>query len=454
MSVQIHTKEDLEEVFDSALCLFTSDRRVEDFLFYIFSFLKKRTDFYVIVHDRTITGNGFFPGEAEEIVKRAFRSQTPKLDDSPVTEPVVTELKTKKKRVRADNRNLDHSTSSLQRRKINHSSLDEVQLAVSIVRELSSPNFIMSNYHNGCKKRLTESSHVSSCLSQLFQPNNVNKLSLDQFCCLIAQTRSATLLKSSEEQLQHLRQLFQNSIIHKYQLRLRMKYKVHGTEVCMGCFAFAHGTSSYTLEELSKEQRKKKPKNNGCKSFTENTVLPFTYRETEDMLLANNCHADEDIVKMGAVPLSGAQLFCVSWMKRYFSVYADQAPNQDISYLALVEKKEIFENYLEEFQHYKDVVTTVDESTFLTLWLTVFPRVVQRAFCDVMGKCKTCAEIDARRRNSESHAVAEAVKMARQLHRSGLFMPERERYYDRVYYAMDRNRREPGEQMFSYYVNS
>ena len=108
----------------------------------------------------------------------------------------------------------------------------------------------------------------------------------------------------------------------------------------------------------------------------------------------------------------------------------------------------------------------VQESVFSNLWVTIFPRFINRPWCDIpgimyyvtyfcvryygnkgylllvllcVGTCDTCYEIDTLRRSCPDAETQEQLKRAHHLHRGGLFNLERLRYKARCAEAIASN---------------
>jgi hypothetical protein len=108
----------------------------------------------------------------------------------------------------------------------------------------------------------------------------------------------------------------------------------------------------------------------------------------------------------------------------------------------IMAKKNVFQQYEKEIKNINR--TPVSLSTFITTWNAIFPRCVNRPWCDIpgsiyftlfgsitlktltlLGKCDICGEIDRQRRTCEDENTLEQLKRAHHMHRGGLFMRER-----------------------------
>lgn len=122
-------------------------------------------------------------------------------------------------------------------------------------------------------------------------------------------------------------------------------------------------------------------------------------------------------------PMANAQQNLIVWFERYFAKFGDKAPNRKETELQIMAKTNVYEQYCREMRSIKADVVSI--SVFDTIWITLFPRCVNRPWCDIPGKCETCYEIDRLRRVCKEDAALERLKQAHHLHRGGLFMLER-----------------------------
>lgn len=77
-------------------------------------------------------------------------------------------------------------------------------------------------------------------------------------------------------------------------------------------------------------------------------------------------------------------MYCVVWFQDYFAKYGDNAPNRFETYLIITARKNVYQNYVEEFKRCNRVF--VGESTFSTIWNAIFPRFINRPWCDIPGE--------------------------------------------------------------------
>ena len=92
---------------------------------------------------------------------------------------------------------------------------------------------------------------------------------------------------------------------------------------------------------------------------------------------------DERWVQASLCPLAEAQQYCVTWFQDYFQKFGDCAPNRYETFLIITARKVVYEQYSEQMSRQKRV--PVQESVFSNLWTTIFPRFINRPWCDIPG---------------------------------------------------------------------
>lgn len=137
------------------------------------------------------------------------------------------------------------------------------------------------------------------------------------------------------------------------------------------------------------------------------------------------CNEDLDIIRAALTPMSNAQQMATSWLESYFANYGDPAPNRDEIHLLVMNKSDLYRQYTEEMKRLDPGQARIDRARFLQLWAVLFPRCINRPWCDIPGKCDVCYDIDRLKRTSEDSHVQKKLKDAHALHRGGLFMLER-----------------------------
>lgn len=131
------------------------------------------------------------------------------------------------------------------------------------------------------------------------------------------------------------------------------------------------------------------------------------------------------MITAAMTPNGDTKMTAVVWMENYFVLAADKAPNRLESYVSESSKKDVHKSYVDEISLRGE--KTVDFSTFVNLWNTIYPYVKLRSWVNVMGKCDTCAEIDRQRRQTKNVEQLKALKLLHILHRGGMFMLERKK---------------------------
>jgi hypothetical protein len=90
---------------------------------------------------------------------------------------------------------------------------------------------------------------------------------------------------------------------------------------------------------------------------------------------------------------------CYGWMKRFFQLMGDSAPNRDEEiHLEPIDVVDIYLVYKRDLTEHADF-PTLCYSSFCETWKTCFPNVTIRQYKAVCGKCSTCATLSDLRRN-------------------------------------------------------
>lgn len=132
------------------------------------------------------------------------------------------------------------------------------------------------------------------------------------------------------------------------------------------------------------------------------------------------------MIRAALAPKQDSQHHCVLWLEQYFDVYGDKMPNKDETRLALMEVKDLYEQYKADFaSHTNSTITAVSYEVFCSIWSVIFPDCAMRSYTDIPGKCETCFRIDELRRKSSDETVQKKLSEAHHLHRGGMFMLER-----------------------------
>ena len=90
---------------------------------------------------------------------------------------------------------------------------------------------------------------------------------------------------------------------------------------------------------------------------------------------------------------------CHSWMKRFFVLMGDAAPNRaEEIHLEPIDVVDIYLEYKRDFDG-KAEYPTLSYSAFCQTWKMCFPNVTIRQYSAVCGKCNTCAILSDLRRS-------------------------------------------------------
>jgi hypothetical protein len=443
--------ESIFSLLNEAYSLCSTPTPIEEFLLYIFFYLSRKTNFYVVVtHKTSGECKGFWPLEARAILLKAFESQTSTIMDAMTEEILEVDPQQVQTERKSDNRRLE-----------NHFYIAKkvVNRSLKLKNDLSDSEILMLA-SKVCKKRKRNRNEFCStygCLAKIFADEGSSSgINQSQLINHIREVGRFMGVRSTYEQDQHLIRLFKSCVISSDAsdvTRLQMSYKINETNICLHCFVFFHGTTTHIFEKCAKLIKHSEDNDIGSLShlpYTDNTSHDFNYGETEQMLKENNCSLSLELARFSQAPLSTKQLFCISWMNNYFGIHCDEAPNRSQRYISLTEKIEIYDQYCNDYSKYSPPIETVSYGRFLQIWKAVFPAVVIREYCEVIGKCSTCYNIDHRRQAPKlSLKEAEALKIAHHIHRTGLVMPERSLYHDRIEYALRKNTEQPGNILIS-----
>ena len=89
---------------------------------------------------------------------------------------------------------------------------------------------------------------------------------------------------------------------------------------------------------------------------------------------------------------------CFGWMKRFFQLMGDAAPNRaEEIHLEPIDVVDIYLEYKRDLTHHADF-PTLNYSSFCQIWKECFPHVTIRQYKAVGGKCSTCAVLSDLRR--------------------------------------------------------
>ena len=250
-----------------------------------------------------------------------------------------------------------------------------------------------------------------------------------------------------------------------------MRWQHEGKELCREGFAQLFGIPKNRFDKCSREMKANDSmylNSINHKPWTDDHVHDFKFTETEELFKKNlrDLHVvDEEWVQAALSPTAEAQQYCIVWFKKYFDKFGDRAPNRFETYLIITARRNVYQQYVEDCK--RSSRKPVLESVFSNLWNTIFPRYMNRPWCDIpgifesclcmdltinlmmygfvhTGKCDTCYEIDKMRRTATCAETQKQLKVAHHLHRGGLFNLERLKYKSRCDEAIKSNaRRKP-----------
>ena len=128
------------------------------------------------------------------------------------------------------------------------------------------------------------------------------------------------------------------------------------------------------------------------------------------------------MISQSLVPSSSTQITATIWLNNYCKGFGDHQPNNNIICISVNDKKDLWEEY-------RDNMLKIDEEfvcyqRFLVIWNSIYPNYQLRQQGNVVGKCKTCYEIDSIRKTTKDPIQLEAAKELHHLHK-GNFMSER-----------------------------
>jgi hypothetical protein len=110
---------------------------------------------------------------------------------------------------------------------------------------------------------------------------------------------------------------------------------------------------------------------------------------------------------------------CQVWFQNYIVSSAEQSPEGTEIFVSVAYKSDLHDVYIEDMVALGYTVPqllTVDQ--FLLHWRECFPNVMLRRDCTVIGKCATCAKLDAEgQKKGNCVETKEALKKGKMLHR-------------------------------------
>jgi hypothetical protein len=117
--------------------------------------------------------------------------------------------------------------------------------------------------------------------------------------------------------------------------------------------------------------------------------------------VAKKFHIELSVEQRAAMLLPNTTKYkvCHSWMKRFFQLMGDAAPNRaEEIHLEPIDVVDIYIEYKRDFENQPDY-PTLSYSGFCQTWKSCFPNVTIRQYNAVCGKCDTCAILSDLRRN-------------------------------------------------------
>jgi len=129
------------------------------------------------------------------------------------------------------------------------------------------------------------------------------------------------------------------------------------------------------------------------------------------------------MVRAALGPSTDTTQIALQWLERYFDSYGDKSPNSVHTKINVNFKSDLYEKYKAET---KSNGKFVQKSRFYELWNVLFPYCLKRPWCNVPGKCDTCALIDQARAKYSDAATNILLQRCHAMHRGGLFNLERQ----------------------------
>jgi hypothetical protein len=111
------------------------------------------------------------------------------------------------------------------------------------------------------------------------------------------------------------------------------------------------------------------------------------------------------MLKSSIIPFSDKQQYATVWLERFFKVHGDCAPNRNEVHLSIMHRKDLYDQYVEDFTSSNRTQQIVSYSRFNELWNVLFPWAINRPWCSIPGKCNVCGEIDRFRRVSRESYI-------------------------------------------------
>lgn len=132
---------------------------------------------------------------------------------------------------------------------------------------------------------------------------------------------------------------------------------------------------------------------------------------------------------LATLPNTDASYHCYIWLENRFELGGDSQPNSREIHLDPINKKDFYEEYVNEAQLYG--YEALGKTQFNKTWRKSFPHVKVRKYKSCTGKCRVCAELSIQTRNQKVTAAMEFIKACRVIHRAD-FMHDRLLYHKRM----------------------
>jgi hypothetical protein len=97
-----------------------------------------------------------------------------------------------------------------------------------------------------------------------------------------------------------------------------------------------------------------------------------------------NCPVDPMMCQAALCPLADNQQFATIWLENYFSAYGDCAPNREEVHLMIMQKKDLYKQYVGEFNKTQRSDQIIAQNRFNDLWNVLFPRSINRPWCSIV----------------------------------------------------------------------
>jgi hypothetical protein len=171
--------------------------------------------------------------------------------------------------------------------------------------------------------------------------------------------------------------------------QFNLKWQHKGKDLCRSSFAHLFDIPKNRFDKCSKDMKAADSTYLNSlhhQQWKDDHVHDFTFAETEQLFKSNVQSiivVDEEWVQAALSPTAEAQQFCIIWFKKYFDKFGDRAPNRFETYLIITARRSVYQQYVEECIRSKRKY--VQESVFTNTWNSIFPRYINRPWCDIPG---------------------------------------------------------------------